>query len=52
MFLLQIKVFSSWHIDNIPFTISNVFAWTVYYFRMFVFKIPIEHTTLAWRLLK
>ena len=30
------------HINNILFTILNVFVWTTYNFRMFIFKLPIE----------
>ena len=46
------KAFSTQDTDNIPLAISNVSAKTIYYFRMFVFKLPIEVHTLAWRLLK
>ena len=43
------SVFSTRHNDNILFIISNVSFSTIYYFRMFVFRLPIELPTLAWR---
>ena len=39
-------------IHNIPFIISNVSNLAIYSFWMFVFKLPIYYSTLAWGLLK
>ena len=38
----QQSIFFRRHINNIPFTILNVFVWTTYNFRMFIFKLLIE----------